>query len=159
MITDLNGNRDKKGGRVVSVSGKGVIKAKGPGTTYITVCAADSYIKKEKKYKVKATMKVTCGTVTSIGFNEASVTLSQSGTADLKQKLVFNNGSSVPYNKDGMKLSWSSSNKKSVSVNGKGIIKVAKKAAAGTYTITVKATGGVPKGEIIPQGTINIIVS
>lgn len=159
MITDLNGNRDKKGGRVVSVSGKGVIKAKGPGTTYITVCAADSYIKKEKKYKVKATMKVTCGTVTSIGFNEASVTLSQSGTADLKQKLVFNNGSSVPYNKDGMKLSWSSSNKKSISVNGKGIIKVAKKAAAGTYTITVKATGGVPKGEIIPQGTINIIVS
>lgn len=159
MITDSDGNRDKKGGRVVSVSGKGVIKAKGPGTTYVTVCAADSYIKKEKKYKVKATMKVTCGTVTSIGFNEASVTLSQSGTADLKQKLVFNNGSSVPYNKDGMKLSWSSSNKRSVSVNGKGIIKVAKKAAAGTYTITVKATGGVPKGEIIPQGTINIIVS
>ncbi len=159
MVTDADGNRDKKGGRVVSVSGKGIIKAKGPGTTYITVFAADSYVKKDKKYKVQATMKVTCGKVTSIGFNEPSVTLSQNGTADLKQKLVFNNGSSVPYNKDGMKLSWSSSNKKSVSVNRKGIVKAARKAAAGTYTITVKATGGVPKGETVPQGTINIIVS
>lgn len=158
IITDSDGNRDKKGGRVASVSGKGVVKAKGPGVTYVTVCTTDSYVKAEKKYKVMSTICITCQPVTSVGFNEASVTLSQGSTTDLKQKLVFNGGNSVPYNKDGMKLTWASSDKRSVSINRKGVVKVARKAAAGTYTITVKATGGVPKGETVPQAEIKVIV-
>lgn len=158
MITDSYGNRDKKGNRVASVSGKGVVKAKGPGDTFVTVCTADSYVKKEKKYKVMYTIRIRCQTVETVRFSEDSITLSQNNTADLKQKLVFNGGIAAPYNKDGMKLTWSSSDKRSVSVNRKGVVKVAKKAAAGTYTIIVKATGGVPKGATVPQAEIKVIV-
>lgn len=158
IITDIHGNRDKNGGRVASVSAKGVVKAKGPGDTFVTVCTTDSYVKSEKKYKVMATIPIRCQTVDTVRFSEDSITLSQNGTADLKQKLVFNGGIAVPYNKDGMKLAWSSSDKRNVSVNRKGVIKVTRKAAAGNYTITVKATGGVPKGATVPQAEITVIV-
>ncbi len=65
----------------------------------------------------------------------------------------------LPYNKDNMKLSWKSDDKRNVSVNTKGVIKVNKKAAAGSYTITVKAIGGVSKGSTVPEGKIIIVVS
>lgn len=157
MITDNTGKKDRKGGRIASVNSKGILKPKGPGVTYVTVFAADSYDKSSKSYKVKDTIRVTCVPVISVTFSSASLNLKKSETSNLKEKIIFNGGQE-PFNKDKMKLKWSSSSKKNVSVNGKGVVKVAKKAAADTYKITVKATGGVPKGQTVPEGTIDIIV-
>jgi len=157
MVTDKNGKKDKAGAKVISVNKKGVIKAKGPGVTYVTAFAVDSYVKTNKTYAVSDIVKITCVPVNSVAFSENTVSLSPSATYNLKEKLVFNNGTE-PFNKDGMKLKWSSSNKKQVSVNKKGVIKAAKKAADGTYTITVEATGGVQKGNEIPKATISVVV-
>jgi len=157
MITDETGKKDKAGSKVISVSKKGVIKAKGPGITYVTAFAADSYVKADKTYAVSDAVQIICVPVRSVAFSENTVNLSPSATYNLKEKLVFNNGTE-PFNKDGMKLKWISNNKKQVSVNKKGVIKAAKKAAAGTYTITVEATGGVQKGKEVPKATISVIV-
>lgn len=157
MVTNSAGVKDKNGRRIISVNGKGVVKPKGPGIAYVTVFAADSYDKASKSYKVKDTIKVTCVPVTSVSFSPASLSLKKTETVNLKEKIIFNGGQE-PYNKDKMKLKWSSSSKKNVSVNGKGVAKVAKKAAAGTYTIKVQATGGVPKGQTVPEATVNIVV-
>lgn len=158
MITDAEGNKSKNGTKIASVSSKGVVKPKGPGATYITVCTVDSYVKESKTYKVMDTISVLCMPVQKIGFEESSMTLSQNGTANLKEKLVFNEGKTEPYNKENLKLKWISSDKKNVSVNSKGVIKINKKASAGSYTIKVQATGGVQKGETVPEGTITINV-
>ncbi|HBA96895.1 MAG TPA: hypothetical protein DCZ23_02185 [Lachnospiraceae bacterium] len=157
MVTNSVGVKDKNGRRIISVNGKGVVKPKGPGIAYVTVFAADSYDKASKSYKVKDTIKVTCVPVTTVSFSPASLSLKKTETVNLKEKIIFNGGQE-PYNKDKMKLKWSSSSKKNVSVNGKGVAKVAKKAAAGTYTIKVQATGGVPKGQTVPEATVNIVV-
>ena len=159
MITDATGKPDKNGKKVISVNGKGIVKTKGPGSTYLTVCAADSYDKKTRTYAVTQTIPVSCPVVTSVRFQETSATLTANATLDLKSRLVFNNGQSEPFNKDGMKLTWSSSNRKCVSVNSKGFVKVSKKAAPGTYTITVKAVGGVTKGMTVPAGSFTIQIS
>lgn len=159
MLTDAAGKKDRYGSRVISVNSKGIIKSKGPGVTYVTAFATDSYIKASKSYAVSDTIKVTCVPVTSVSFSETSLSLAKLSTADLKAKLIFNNGTEEPFNKDGMKLKWTSSNKKIVSVNGKGVAKVTNKANAGeTCKITVQATGGVPRGQTVPQATIDIIV-
>lgn len=159
MITDASGKKDRYGSRVVSVNNKGIIKSKGPGVTYVTAFALDSYVKASRSYTVSDTIKVTCVPVTSVSFPEASLSLAKAATADLKAKLVFNNGTEEPFNKDGMKLKWTSSNKRSVSVNSKGVVKVTNKATAGeTCKITVQATGGVQRGQTAPQATIDIIV-
>lgn len=157
MVTDNTGKKDRNGSRVISVNSKGIVKPKGPGVTYVTVFAADSYDKPSKSYKVKDTIMVTCVPVTTVRFSPASLSLKRTETLNLKERIIFNGGQE-PFNKDGMKLKWSSSSKKNVSVNGKGVVKVAKKAAVGTYTITVKATGGVQKGQTVPETTISIIV-
>jgi C1A family cysteine protease len=158
MMTDSTGKKDNNAAKVASVSGKGVIKAKGPGIAYVTVYAVDSYVKKTKTYTVYNTIQVVCTPVSQIGFSDSSITLKQSESSSLKEKLVFNNGTKEPYNKDGMKLKWSSSDKKNISVNAKGVVKVAKKAVKGSYTITVEATGGVQKGQTVPKGEITIVV-
>lgn len=159
MVTDATGKKDRNGSKFISVNSKGIIKSKAPGVTYVTAFAVDSYVKASKSYMVSDTIKVTCVPVTSVSFSEPSLTLSKLGTADLRGKLIFNGGITEPFNKDGMKLKWSSSNKKCVSVNSKGVVKVTNKAVAGeTYKITVQATGGVPKGQTVPETTINIVV-
>lgn len=158
MITDSIGKKDKKGTKIATVNGKGVVKPKGPGITYVTAYTVDSYIKTSKTYTVYDTIQVTCMPVSTIGFSDPTISLHAGETINLKEKLIFNHGNSIPYNKDGMKLNWSSDNKRNVSVNGKGVVKVNKKAVAGNYTITVKATGGVQKGITVPEGKITIIV-
>lgn len=159
MITDAAGKKDRKGGKVISVNSKGIIKSKTPGVTYVTAFAVDSYIRTSKSYTVSDTIKVTCVPVTSVAFSETSLSLAKLGTSNLKEKLIFNNGTEEPFNKDGMKLTWSSSNKQIVSVNKNGVAKVTNKANSGeTCKITVKATGGVPKGQTVPEATIDIIV-
>lgn len=159
MITDAAGKKDRKGGKVISVNSKGIIKSKTPGVTYVTAFAVDSYIRTSKSYTVSDTIKVTCVPVTSVAFSETSLSLAKLGTSNLKEKLIFNNGTEEPFNKDGMKLIWSSSNKQIVSVNKNGVAKVTNKANSGeTCKITVKATGGVPKGQTVPEATIDIIV-
>ena len=157
MVTDSTGKKDKNGSRVISVNGKGVVKPKGPGITYVTVFAVDSYDKPSKSYKVQDTIKVTCVPVTTIRFSPASISLKPTETINLKERIVFNGGIE-PFNKDKMKLKWSSNSKKNVSVNGKGVAKAAKKAVSGTYTIKVQAIGGVQKGQTVPEATINIVV-
>lgn len=159
MVTDATGKKDRTGSKFISVNSKGIIKSKAPGVTYVTAFAKDSYVKASKSYMVSDTIKVTCVPVTSVSFSEASLTLSNLGTSDLRGKLIFNGGVTEPFNKDGMRLKWISSDKKCVSVNSKGIVKVTKKAVVGeTYKVTVQATGGVPKGQTVPETTINIIV-
>lgn len=159
MITDAAGKKDRKGGKVISVNSKGIIKSKTPGVTYVTAFAVDSYIRTSKSYTVSDTIKVTCVPVTSVAFSETSLSLAKLGTSNLKEKLIFNNGTEEPFNKDGMKLKWSSSNKQIVSVDKNGVAKVTNKANSGeTCKITVKATGGVPKGQTVPEATIDIIV-
>lgn len=159
MITNSEGKKDKTGSRVISLSSKGVVKTKGPGTTYITVATADSYDKKTKTYLIKETIPVFCPSVTSVHFTDSKATLAPLETLDLKEKLIYNPGDLEPFNKDGMKLTWSSNNKKMVSVSSKGLVKVSKKAAPGTYLITVKAVGGVMKGKTVPQRTYTIQVN
>lgn len=159
MITDAAGKKDRKGGKVISVNSKGIIKSKTPGVTYVTAFAVDSYIRTSKSYTVSDTIKVTCVPVTSVAFSETSLSLAKLGTSNLKEKLIFNNGTEEPFNKAGMKLTWSSSNKQIVSVDKNGVAKVTNKANSGeTCKITVKATGGVPKGQTVPEATIDIIV-
>lgn len=160
MITDAAGKKDRAGAKIASVNGKGVVKPKGPGITYVTVYAVDSYVKTSKTYTVLKTIQITCMPVSSIGFSDSSITATPGTTVNVKEKLVFNDGNiaMLPYNKDNMKLSWKSDDKRNVSVNTKGVIKVNKKAAAGSYTITVKAIGGVSKGSTVPEGKIIIVV-
>ena len=158
MITNAEGKPDKNGKKVISINSKGIVKTKGPGRTYITVCAADSYDKKTKTYKVTKTIPVVCPAVTSVRFSESTGTLAPNSSVELKSKLIFNNGQSEPFNKEGMKLTWSSSNRKYISVNSKGMAKASKKAVPGTYTITVKAVGGVMKGQTVPEGAYTIII-
>lgn len=158
MITNAEGKPDKNGKKVISINSKGVVKTKGPGRTYVTVCTADSYDKKTKTYKVTKTIPVVCPSVTSVHFSENTGTLAPNTSVELKSRLIFNNGQSEPFNKEGMKLTWASSNRKYVSVNSKGVVKVSKKAVPGTYTITVKAVGGVMKGQTVPEGAYTIII-
>lgn len=86
MVTDSTGKKDKNGSRVISVNNKGVVKPKGPGITYVTVFAADSYDKPSKSYKVKDTIKVTCVPVTTVKFSPASISLKPTETVNLREK-------------------------------------------------------------------------
>lgn len=158
MITDFSGKKDKNAAKVASVSAKGVVKPKGPGVAYVAVCAMDSYAKESKAYTVCDIIQVTCKSVDSVGFSENVVILNPMETVKLKEKLIFNGGISEPYNKMGMKLKWVSSDPKNVSVSSQGVVRAGRKAAAGSYTITVKAVGGVQKGQTIPEGTVTIVV-
>lgn len=156
-ITDAFGKKDKTGKRVATVNSKGIVVTKGPGTTYVSVYAADSYDKASKTYQVSATIPITCTPVTTIGFSAATVKAQNQQTVDLKSMLVFNGGRNTPFNQEKMKLSWKSSNSRAVSVNSKGVVRIGKK-ASGSYTITVRAVGGVKKGQPIPEGSITIEV-
>lgn len=91
-ITDALGVKDKYGAKVASVSSKGVVKPKGPGTTYITVFAEDSYDRPSKSYKVKDTIKVVCTPVSSVRFTSNTLTLERKETANLKDMMIFNGG-------------------------------------------------------------------
>lgn len=156
-ITDAAGKKDRTGRRVATVNSKGMVVTKGPGTTYVSVYAADSYDKTSKTYRVSATIPITCTPVTTIGFSAATVKAEKQQKVDLKSMLIFNGGRNTPFNQEKMKLSWKSSNLRAVSVNSKGIVRVGKK-AAGAYTITVRAVGGVKKGQPVPEGSITIEV-
>lgn len=85
-----------------------------------------------KKYEIKyKTLKEI--SITKVKLNVSSKTLNVGSSYTLKATITPNNTS------DSKKLSWSSSNKKIVTVDSKGVIKAIKK---GTATITVKTSNG-----------------
>ena len=113
---------------VVSVSSRGVLKAKRKGTAYITVTARDGSGKKDR-------VKVTVGTkVSSVKYtNITSTYVMKKGS---KKTLKVAVSPSTASNK---KISWSSSRSSVVSVSSKGVMKAKKK---GTAYITAKARDG-----------------
>lgn len=155
LVTDKDGKVDKNGKKVASVSSKGIISPKGPGITYITACAQDSYDKSTKTYKLFSTIQVTCPIVNSVSFkSDTPNNLSLNSKLELKDKLIWN--PQEPYNLEKMKLKWSSSDKTIATVSSRGQVKTKKK--AGSVTITVEATGGVPKGAAIPKQSITLTI-
>lgn len=113
---------------VVSVSKKGVIKAKRKGTAYITVTARDGSKKRDR-------VKVTVGTkVSSVNYtNVTSTYVMKKGT-----KKTFK-VSIKPANASNKRIAWSSSKSSVASVSSKGVVKAKKN---GTAYITAKARDG-----------------
>lgn len=113
---------------VVSVSKKGVLKAKKKGTAYITVTARDGSRKKDR-------VKVTVGTrVSSVKYtNVTSTYVMKKGSKKTFKVSV------KPSNASNKRISWSSSKSSVASVSSKGTVKAKKK---GTAYITAKARDG-----------------
>lgn len=106
--------------KIVTVSSKGTIKAKKPGTAKVTV--------KSGKKKVTITVKVPTPAPKKITGVPSSKTLKRGKTLTLKPKLSPSGAKA--------KITYKSSNKKIATVNSKGKITAKKK---GTVTITIKA--------------------
>ena len=110
--------------KVVTVSSKGILKAKKAGTAKIT-CSS-------KKYpKIKATCEVTVKKpkVSGISLSDTTLTLTEEETYTLKATVT-------PSNADDKKVEWKSSDTNVVTVSSKGRIKAVK---AGTATVTCKS--------------------
>ncbi len=113
---------------VVSVSKKGVIKAKRKGTAYITVTARDGSKKRDR-------VKVTVGTkVSSVKYTNVTSTYVMKKGAKKTFKVSIK-----PSNASNKRISWSSSKSSVASVSSKGVVKAKKK---GTAYITAKARDG-----------------
>lgn len=113
---------------VVSVSAKGVIKAKKKGSAYITVTARDGSGKKDR-------VKVTVGTKVS-SVKCTNVTSTYVMTKGSKKTFKVSVKPSSASNK---RIAWSSSRSSVASVSSKGVVKAKKK---GTAYITAKARDG-----------------
>lgn len=138
FISDENGKTNRKGKKIASVNGKGVVKGIRPGTTYVTVATADSYDKSTKSYKVFKTCQIICPWVTTISFDSSVEKTVQAGsTLDLASILQCNPENL--FNKQKMAKRWKSSDTKVARVTSKGIVTFKK---AGTVTITCTPTGG-----------------
>ncbi len=156
IVTDANGEPDAAAKRVVSVSGKGEVKFKAPGTAYIKICVASSYDKKEKTYGMYCVIKAVCPAVTAVSFEEAPGEVKAGATLNLMPFVTFT--PSTPFGSGSIKLKWTVDDKSLASVSSKGVLKVKKK-VSGKITVTVQAVGGVPKGADVPEGkiTLNIV--
>ncbi len=116
--------------KVATVTSKGVITGKKPGTAKITVTSV-----KNKKVKATVTVKVLKGKVTNIALNKTSHTLKTGATVKLTAAVKASAGGS----KD---IVWTTSNKKVATVNSKGTVKAV---GNGNATITAKAADGTGK--------------
>ncbi|MBP5158787.1 MAG: Ig-like domain-containing protein [Lachnospiraceae bacterium] len=156
LVVDASGTPSAEAKRVISVSGKGEVKFKGPGTAYVKICLASSYDKKSKTYGKSCLVKAVCPVVSSVGFSEDTpVEVKAGASLNLKPFLVFS--PSTPFGADNMKLKWTVDDKTLGSVSGKGLLKVKKK-VTGAITVTVQAVGGVPKGAAAPEGRIRLTI-
>ena len=113
---------DKK---VATVNSKGVVTPVAPGTATITVKTSDGSFTDTCKVTVKRA-------VTSVTLNCSTAELDSNETMTLKATVK-------PSNATDKTLTWSSSNKKVVTVNSKGVLTPVGK---GTATITVKSENG-----------------
>lgn len=112
--------------KVVSVSSKGLVKAKKNGTAAITAKIGKKKYRctvKAKTLKVKSLKIAGASSVESGSTAQLSVSVSPSSTANKKIK-------------------WTSSNTKIAAVSSKGVVTAKKE---GSVTITVAATGGSKK--------------
>lgn len=116
--------------KVVKVSSKGVVKAVGNGTAYVTV-----RVKAQKSKKVRCKIKVKTKKVSSVKFKKSNIVLQVGKTSKQKPSV----SPSYAYNK---KVTYTSSNKKIATVSSSG--KVTAK-SIGTATITAKAKDGSKK--------------
>ena len=112
---------------VATVSSKGVVKGKKTGTAKITVTS-----KKNKKKKTTVTVKVVKGAVKKVKLNKSKAALNVGQTLSLKKTISASKGASK-------RVYWTSSRARVASVSQRGVV-TAK--AAGTATITAKATDG-----------------
>ena len=115
--------------KVASVSDKGVIKAKKPGTVTITCKTTDT------GKVATCTVTVKKATVKSVSLDKSKISLLAGGTMTLEASINPSNAT----NKD---VKWTSSNKKVATVNSKG--KVTAK-SRGTATITCTTVDGEKK--------------
>ena len=113
--------------KIAAVDQNGVITATGKGTTTITAAAADG---SGRKATCRITVKVP---VTKITLDKTALTLVKGKTAALKVKTV------TPSDANNKSVTWTSSNKKIVTVDTKGNIKAIGK---GTAVITAAAKDG-----------------
>ena len=116
--------------KVATVSGKGVVKAKGAGTATITAKSGG------KKAKVK--VKVSAKTVKT-----TKLTLSQTKTIKLTVGGKKTVKATVKPKDSTQKVKWSSSDEKVATVSGKGVIK-----AKGVGTATITARSGSKKAKV-----------
>lgn len=154
FVTDASGEIDKNGKKVASVDGKGVVKFKGPGTTYIKAAAMDSYDRATKTYGIFDLIQVTCPPVDAVRFaNVPSTTIRPNSSFNLMPSLAYT--PEIPFESKNIKLKWLTSDRKIATVN-KGVVKTGK--LTGTVVITVQAIGGVQKGMTVPEANITLTV-
>lgn len=124
--------------KIVSVSSKGVLKAKKKGTAKITV-------KSKANSKKKATLTVKVGTpVKKINLAQKQLKVTVGKTVKIKATVS-------PGKPTVKKLSYSVNNKKIATVNKSGVVKGV---AKGTAKVTVKATDGSKKKAV---ATIEVV--
>ena len=110
---------------VATVSSKGVVTPVAPGTAIITVTTADGSFKDTCNVTVKRA-------VTGITLNKTTAEVKSDTTLTLKATIK-------PSNATDKTVTWSSSNKKVVTVSSKGVVTPVGK---GTATITAKSENG-----------------
>lgn len=155
LVTNANGEIDKNGRKIVSVNGKGVVKFKAAGSTYVMAAATGSYDKTTKTYDVYDLIRIVCPPIQSANFQGVpSATLGKGSYFDLLPYLDFQPGNA--FNVDKVKLKWSTSDPSIVNVNSKGMARAGNR--SGTATITVTLTDAVPRGETPPTATIQLRV-
>lgn len=116
--------------KIVKVNSKGLVKAVGNGTAYITV-----RVKSQKYRKISCKIKVKTKKVTSVKFNTNKVVLQVGKTYTRTPKV----SPSYAYNR---KVSYSSSNTKVATVNSSGKVTAR---SVGYATITAKSKDGSKK--------------
>lgn len=155
FISDKYGNANPNGTKIAKVNARGQLYGVGPGLTYLTIAASDSYNKYSRIYGYYVTIPVVCPSVTEavIDLQKAAtenptIVTEQSGEKDvyavkkgeslnLKEYIKF---SPVDvFNKDKMKCSWSTTNRTIAGVSSTGNIKFKNE---GYVTVSMTPTGG-----------------
>ncbi len=132
--------------KMASVSNKGMFLPKKPGKVSVELYYVEKKVGENgKKTKVKTPLSKVEISILKLGVNESAITATYSGkTVDLNEMMVFNDGTkTVSGNsiipdivKDGMTVTYASSNKKVATVDEKGVITVGDK--SGKSTIMIK---------------------